>query len=386
MKNNELKRNNIRNVLIGTFFASFSFALVSFFLPFFLKEKGLSALEIGGLFTLSIAAGSLFFGLFFSRILRKLKLKFGLLSYAILNFFRTFILYLFPVIGGAAINRFTNEIAKHVYRVSTDSTIQHNLVEGEEKKASILWNISDILGLMIGIILSIILIPFIGFKFSFLIFALIALVSLFFYFRVNDKTRLKSEKKFNHLPKISKKLKLIFFADLLYYLALASSFSLVITFLVSEKLSGGIFQIGLLFIALYGSMNVALFLTKNKLKKIDEIKTAIFGMFLLLVSAVIVILSKSFYLVFCAFILEGIGAGVWVPSRTALQWKNTDKECREKVSGWFSGLKGFVQAFGPLVGGFLITIIGINAPFYFKAGISIVSLGIYFYILKKYKN
>jgi MFS family permease len=386
MKNNELKRNNIRNVLIGTFFASFSFALISIFLPFFLKEKGLSALEIGGLFTLSIAAGSLFFGLFFSRILRKIKLKLGLISYGIFNFFRTFVLYLFPNLGGVVANQFTSEISKHVYRISTDSTIQHNIKKGEERKTGTLWNLIDCLGLIFGIVFCIFLIPLIGFRYSFLLFSLIAFISFFFYFRIDDKTRLKSLKKFKHLPKISKKLKLIFVADMFYYMALSASFSLVVTFLVSEKFSGGILQIGLLFIALYVSMSLTLFLTKEKLKKINELKTTILGMFILLSAALIVIFSENFYFIFGAFILEGIGAGIWVPSRTILQWKNTEKENKEKVSGWFSGLKGFVQTLGPLLGGFLITTFGVNSPFYLKAGTSILSLGIYFYILKKYKN
>jgi len=383
MRKEEIKKRNVRNVLIGAFFASFSLALVNFFLPFFLKEKGLSALEIGGLFTLSIALGSLLFGLVFSRILRKIKLKFGLFSAGILNFFRTFILYLSPTIGGAIINQFTGEIYKQTSMISIDATIQHNLEKGEERKTSAMWGIFNGFGLIFGIILSIILISKIGFKFSFLIFSLIALLSLFFYFRINDKTRLKSETKFSQLPKISKKLKFILFSEIIYWLALSSSFALVITFLVSEKLSGTIFELGLLFIALYGSMNITLFLTKEKLKNFNKIKTAIFGMFLLLASAIIIILSKNFYLIFTAFILEGIGAGIWVPSKTALQWKNTEKENREKVSGWLYGFKGFVNTLGPLFGGFLITAIGINAPFYFKAGISIVSLGVYFYILRK---
>ncbi len=153
MRKEEIKKKNIRNVLIGTFFASFSFALVNFFLPFFLKEKGLSALQIGGLFTLSIAAGSLLFGLIFSRILRKIKLRFGLFLAGVLNFFRTFILYLFPAVSGAIINQFSGEIDKHIYVISTDTTMQHNLRRGEERKTSAMWGIFDCLGIIFGIII-----------------------------------------------------------------------------------------------------------------------------------------------------------------------------------------------------------------------------------------
>lgn len=383
MKKEEISKGNIGNVLLGVFFASLSLSLVNFFLPFFLKEKGLSAIEIGGLFTLGIAASSLFFGLFFSRILRKIKLKTGLLLAGLLNSFRTIILYFFPVSAGAAISQFSGNLHNHVSMISLDTTIQHNIKRGEERKMSVRWLLSDGFGLMIGIILSIFLISRLGFRISFLIFSLIAFLSLFFYFNINDETRFKSEVKFSRLPKIAKELKIILFSEIIYWLALSSSFSLVITFLVSDKLSGGIFDLGILFIALYSSINITSYITKEKLRKFNELKTSILGMFLLLISAILIIASKNFYVIISAFILEGIGAGIWVPSKTALQWKHTEKENREKVSGWLYGLRGFVNSIGPLIGGFLITFIGINAPFYFKAGISIISLCVYFYILRK---
>jgi MFS family permease len=383
MREEEIKGGNIRNVLLGVFFASLSFSLVNFFLPFFLKEKGLSALEIGGLFTLSIAAGSLFFGLFFSRILRKIKLKTGLILAGFLNSFRTFILYLFPASFGAAVSQFSGNLYDQISRISFDTTIQHNLKEGEERKTSIKWLLSEGFGLIIGIVLFIFLTSKLSFKTSFLIFSIVALLSLFFYFKVDDKTRFKPKIKFSRLPKVAKKLKLILFSEIIYWLALSSSFSLVITFLVADKLSGGIFDLGILFIALYGSINITSYVTKEKLDKFNELKTSILGMFLLLASAVFVIFSKNFYVIIFAFILEGIGAGIWFPSKTALQWKHTEKENREKVSGWLYGLRGFANSVGPLIGGSLITFIGINAPFYFKAGISIISISIYFYILRK---
>jgi predicted MFS family arabinose efflux permease len=239
----------------------------------------------------------------------------------------------------------------------------------------------DSVGITVGIISSIILIPIIGFKNTFLIFSLISLPAIFFYFNVREETRFKI--KDTKLPKISRRLKLILFSEVIYWLALASSFSLVITFLVSEKLSGALSELGFLFIVLYLSITVTTFITKKKLNHLNEIKTAIFGMFLLLISAIIVIFSKNFYVILTAFLIEGIGAGIWVPSKTALQWKHTEKENREKVSGWLSGFRGFVNTLGPLIGGALITYLGINAPFYLKAGISIISICVYLYVLRK---
>ncbi|HTZ41690.1 MAG TPA: hypothetical protein VMC07_00580, partial [Candidatus Omnitrophota bacterium] len=268
MNEEKIKKHNIKNLLFGSFLLTFSLTLTGFFLPFFLRQKGLSALQIGGLFTISIVAGSLFFGVFFSRIIKKIKLKFGLLLAGALNFFETFVLYLFTSTGGAVVNQFTDNITSHVSRISFDVTAQHNLKKGKERDISSLANIVSGIGEILGIALCIILLPIIGFQISFLIFSLISLFSLFFYFKIDDKTRFKNNSKFGKLPKITGKLKLILFSEIIYWLALSSSFSLVITFLVTDKLSGGILQIGLLFIALYGSMTLVSYIAKEKLKNI----------------------------------------------------------------------------------------------------------------------
>lgn len=71
MKMNELKKQNVRYTLIGYFFLSISLTLISYFLPFYLKEQGLGILEIGFLFTLGLAIGSLVFSLIYSSIAKK---------------------------------------------------------------------------------------------------------------------------------------------------------------------------------------------------------------------------------------------------------------------------------------------------------------------------
>jgi MFS family permease len=384
MKEQEIKKKNVKNLLIGVFFISFSYSFTAFFLPFFLKEKGLSAFEIGGLFTLSIAVSSLLLGVVFSKILRKVKLKSGLILSAILSFFRTFVLYLFPNVAGASANQILDNLRTHTSRISIDTTFQHNTEETNKKKLSSLWMIIDSLGITFGIATSIVLINQLGFNLTFLIFSIIPLFALFFHSRINEEIRFKPNPKFK-LPKISKRLKLILFAEIIYWFALASSFSLVITFLVAEKFSGTLLEMGIIFLTLYVTITLTTFITKAKLNKFNEVKTSIVGMVFLLISAIVVILSQNFYIILIAFFLEGVGAGIWVPSKTVLQWGHTEKENREKVSGWLSGFKGFVSALGPLAGGFLITSLGINAPFYLKAGISVVSLLVYFYILRSEK-
>ena len=99
------------------------------------------------------------------------------------------------------------------------------------------------------------------------------------------------------------KLKLILFSEIIYWLALASTFSLVITFLVSEKLSGTLFDIGIIFIVLYSSITLTGYITKKSLDKKKEINSAMFGMVLLLISSILVIIFRNFYLILLAFLL-----------------------------------------------------------------------------------
>jgi len=188
------------------------------------------------------------------------------------------------------------------------------------------------------------------------------------------------------LPKMSKNLKLQIFSQIIYGLALSSSFTLVITFLVAEKFSGTLTEIGLIFIALYFPMSLTSYFTRNRLNWVNPYVLTIIGMFMLFLSAILVIISISFIFVLVAFLIEGIGAGIWGPSNDALRWSLTPKENRERVAGWVSGWRGFASGAGPLLGGFLVTIIGVTAPFYFKAVISLISLSIYFYLFKSLKK
>lgn len=379
----KIKSQNIKNNFIGSFFCVASASLLIFFLPFFLKEKGLSVLEIGVIFTIGIAIGSLLFSVGFSKILKKIRLKNALFISSTLNFLKTFVMFLFPTAGGAIAYKAIQESHMPISRISDDVTIQHNLEKKDSKKISSMLAIIDSGSIILGIILSLVLITYLGFKYSFLIFSLLTIPSFFFYKKINEKTRFKPKKKIK-LPKISKVLKLFLFSELIYWLALSSSFALVITFLVTEKFGSSIEWIGILFIALYSTMMLTTTLAKKKMERNNVIKSSIFGMVLLLGSAIVIIISENIYTILGAFILEGIGAGIWTPSKTAIQWKLTKKENREKVSGWLSGLRSFVSALGPLLGGVLMTFLSPVAPFYFKAGIGMIIIGIYIYILRKH--
>jgi len=147
----------------------------------------------------------------------------------------------------------------------------------------------------------------------FLIFSLFTIPLFFIFFSLDDKTRFKP-KEITSI-KIPSKLKVVLFAELLYWFAMASSFALVITFLVTDYFGSSIFWIGVLFFGLYFSIVVTTFITKKYFERKDLFISAILGMILLFLSALVVIISKNLYTVLFAMILEGIGAAIWVPSK-----------------------------------------------------------------------
>ncbi|MFH1801876.1 MAG: MFS transporter [archaeon] len=381
MNTQKIKQKNIRMALIGASFISASTVMISFFLPYFLKEKGLGILEIGFLFTIGLAVGSLLFGVIFSKILDKIRLRTGLISTSLLSSISTLIVYISPSLGGALLSKIGNRVESVIAYISNDVTMQHNVTEKTRKKVSALHLISDTFGLTIGLILGVLLIKTYNFSVAFLVFAILAIPALFFFSKVDDKTRFRRKEK-NKLKKIPLKLKLILISELAYWLGLASSFALVVTFLVTDKFQGSIEWIAILFIGLYISITVTTLVMNKLAKRLNLIKTSIFGMFILLLSAIVIILSTNLYFVFIAFLLEGIGAGIWVPSKTAIYWQLAPKNQRESISGYLFGTRSFLNNLGPLVGGWLAVTFGILGPFYLKAGIAIFSILIYISILK----
>lgn len=378
----KIRDKNIKYILFGYFMLAVSAALLTFFLPFYLKQEGLGILQIGGLFAFGLVIGNLLFGLFYSRILKGTSLRNGLIFTSILAFFQSAIFFILPTSTGVFLSKFTNVIENSSSKISTDVALQHNVSKNKHRKVSSYHLIASSLGIMVGIILAIIFIGLIGFRWSFLVFACFSIIPFFVYSGVSDRTRFRA-KKLIKLPKSSLKLKLILFSELLYWFSLASSFALILTFLVVDKFQGSLLWIGFLFICLYFSMAITTLLTKKYLDDKDYLKSSIIGMVILLFNPILIILSNNIYLVFVAMIIEGIGAGIWTPSKSAIYWKLTKKENREKIAGYLFGWRGAVSSLGPLFGGFLVVSFGILAPFYFKAISSLLIIILYLYIFKK---
>ncbi len=366
----------------GHFLGSAVAVIISFYLPFFLKEQGLSILEIGAIFAIGMAFGAFLFSVVFSRVLRKIKLKAGLIFSGLFMFLQGAILYVLPTSFGATIAKFSNTVEKTSYAVVHDASMQHNVPKGKHRKVGSLALIYGSGGLLFGIILGYLLITWIGFGLTFLVFTLLSLPLFYLYSRIKDDTRpnVKIKKK---LGKIPGTLKLVLFAEIIYWFSMSASFALVITFLVTDHFGSSIFWLSAMFVGLYLSIVLTTLIIGNRFDKIPLMKSAIVGMILLLLSAVIIIFSTNVYVVLVGMILEGIGAAIWVPSKIAAYWKRTKADMREKVAGYLGGWRGITSTVGSLFGGILVSYLGIMAPFVFRAIVIAGIIGIYVYVMRK---
>ena len=126
MKKKNLKKKNLSLLFAGYFFVFTSGVLISFFLPYYLKEQGMSILAIGGLLTFGIALGMLVFGFLFGRIQRKIKLKAGLYLSAIFYFFNSIFLFFIPGSTGVIASKVSGSFGNSISKISSDVTMQHN--------------------------------------------------------------------------------------------------------------------------------------------------------------------------------------------------------------------------------------------------------------------
>jgi ACDE family multidrug resistance protein len=241
------------------------------------------------------------------------------------------------------------------------------------------------LAYLVGLFLAVVLIKLIDYRWSFLIFALFSIPAIIFYYKVKEETRFKSKKKSGD-EKISTTLKWFLAADIIFNFALSSSFVLVMTFLVTDKYSGSIEWLAFLFGTLYLFMTLSTFTTKRFFDKKHLVLSTMLGMIIILVSTFLIIFSTNLYIVLIAMVLEGIGAGIWVPSQYAYYWKLTKPSQRETVSGYFNGIKSFVKALGPLVGGGIAAMFGILGPFYLKIIFAFIAIGIYVFVFTRVKH
>ena len=109
----------------------------------------------------------------------------------------------------------------------------------------------------------------------------------------------------------------------------------------------------------------------------------IFGTALIAICAFLNGLATNFWLFLFFRFIQGMGASMWMTSRTTLLADILKPEERGRVLGYFQSFQTIGQAAGPTIGGFIATWYGAQANFYFYAATGVVSLVLTYLFIKE---
>ena len=117
--------------------------------------------------------------------------------------------------------------------------------------------------------------------------------------------------------------------------------------------------------------------------KIGRRPLMIIGTALIALCAFLNATADNFWLFLFYRFIQGIGASMWMTSRTTLLADILKPEERGRVLGYFQSFQTIGQAAGPTIGGFIATWYGAQANFYFYAAMGIVSLVLTYMFIKE---
>jgi len=117
--------------------------------------------------------------------------------------------------------------------------------------------------------------------------------------------------------------------------------------------------------------------------KIGRRPLMIIGTALITLCAFLNATADNFLLFLFYRFIQGIGASMWMTSRTTLLADILKPEERGRVLGYFQSFQTIGQAAGPTIGGFIATWYGVKANFYFYAATGVVSLVLTYMFIKE---
>jgi multidrug resistance protein len=109
----------------------------------------------------------------------------------------------------------------------------------------------------------------------------------------------------------------------------------------------------------------------------------IIGTALITITAFLNGTADNFWLFLFYRFIQGMGASMWMTSRTTLLADILKPEERGRVLGYFQSFQTIGQAAGPTIGGFIATWYGAQANFYFYAATGLLSLALTYLFIKE---
>jgi len=120
--------------------------------------------------------------------------------------------------------------------------------------------------------------------------------------------------------------------------------------------------------------------------KIGRRPLMIIGTALIAITAFLNATADNFWLFLFYRFVQGIGASMWMTSRTTLLADILKPEERGRVLGYFQSFQTIGMAAGPTIGGFVATWYGEKANFYFYAATAVVSLILTYLFIRETKS
>lgn len=117
--------------------------------------------------------------------------------------------------------------------------------------------------------------------------------------------------------------------------------------------------------------------------KLGRRNLTIFGILLVVISAVLCGAAQNFYELIFFRLLMGVGMSMWVISRQAMIADSIDPSIRGRVMSTFQGVNLVGSAAGPTVGGIIAEFWGYRAPFFFYAAIVLFSFITSIFLIKE---
>jgi len=117
--------------------------------------------------------------------------------------------------------------------------------------------------------------------------------------------------------------------------------------------------------------------------KIGRRPLMIIGTALIALCAFLNATADNFWLFLFYRFIQGMGASMWMTSRTTLLADILKPEERGRVLGYFQSFQTIGQAAGPTIGGFIATWYGAQANFYFYAATGVLSLVLTYIFIKE---
>lgn len=239
----------------------------------------------------------------------------------------------------------------------------------------------DNLGAVIGVLLSIMLFTFIGFRKLFLIAAIPSVISVFLilFFIKEKKTKVKLHKGIS-FKNLSGNLKLFLILSAIFAI---STFSYSFLLIFAKELGFSLFFIPVLYLIFTAIASASSYQFGKLSDKIGRKLVIMLAYIFWGITAFIFILTQSLTVLTLTFVVYGLHKGALDPTQRAFVSELAPRKFKASTLGGFRMVVGLAALPASLIAGILWDQVSILAPFYFALSLTLVAIILLTFIKEK---